>query len=439
MSGLTIETMDTPAAFAELREEWDALAATADTVFLTHPWLSNWISLLANGSEPHVLVARDGGTLVAALPLVKEVHGPGVRVVRFMGSGTLTPNHLDVLSYREHRQAALSGFVERLLADRCSWDVLDLDKLPEDTGTASMLRDAFSAAGLPVSLSRSAVCPYAQLPPTYDEFFASLSKSARRHTRERIRCIGREHPEARFGRVRTEEELGRALDTLVTLHQERWRARGYAGSFADPRVVAFHHAVCRESLRTGCLRFYTLTEGERVMAAVLCYRVNGTVQAYSCAFEPQWSAYRPGMLLGGYAIEQSIAEGATRFDHLEGDEAHKSTWAGGKRNNVRFRAFGRSIRGCATHAATALHEQTVMASRRYLPAEFRESVVKSFDRFRTPVSARKKASAVVSAAGYKTQTTTRDASKFFSIQRFGGMGGRHAAGFRAGRSAQTRK
>lgn len=383
-STLALETVRTRSGFDGLRDEWNALAGVAaDTVFLTHAWLSNWLTHLGQGHEPLVLVARHDGRLVAALPLAQRRQGPGIRVVEFMGSGTLTPNHLDLLAYDEHRDAARAAFVEHLLANRSEWDVLDLDKLPADTETAKYLERAFSGAGVPVSLAFSAVCPYARLPETYDEYFAGLSKSARRHTRERIRCIGREHPEARFGTVTTEEELDRALDALVRLHQQRWEARGYAGSFADPRVVAFHRDMSRDAFNEGFLRFHTLTEGDQVIACILCYRMNGSVQAYSCAFESSWAPYRPGMVLGAFAIEQSIAEGAVVYDHLEGDEAHKSTWAGHERDNLRFHAFGRGVKGRLAHGSVLARAAAVRSARAVLPPETRERILKRMSRMRT--------------------------------------------------------
>lgn len=381
-ASLTVETITTPAGFDGLRDEWNTLAASADTVFLTHAWLSNWLRFLGQRQEPRVLLARDGARLVAALPLALGAGGAGIRTLRFMGSGTLTPNHLDVLAEEGYRDGAVSAFAAKVLAKSGSWDVIDLDKLPADTDTAEQLRSAFTAAGLPTSLADSAVCPYAVLPANYDEYFSSLSKSARRHTRERIRCIGREHPEARFGMVATEDELDRALEALVRLHQQRWEERGYAGSFHDPRIVEFHRATARDAFEQGFLRFYTLTEGETVAAAVLCYRMNGSVQAYSCAFEPSWGTYRPGMVLGAYAIEQSIAEGASRYDHLEGDEAHKSTWAGHVRDNVRLHAFGRGARGRLAHGMVLAQARAIDAGRRVMPAETREAVRKRLSKLR---------------------------------------------------------
>lgn len=383
-NGLVYDRVGTPADFMDLRDEWDGLVTSlSDTVFLTHTWLANWLVFLGEDWDVRTVTARDAGRLVAAIPLASRRTAGGVRRTEFMGSGTLTPNHLDVLALPEYRQTATRGFAHLLMEDAGEWDVLDLDKLPEDSSTAAELLTALSAGGARCELDDSAVCPYAELPATYEEFLASRSKTARRHTRERTRCIERENPQARFGMVRDEEELEAALGTLVRLHQQRWEERGYVGSFADPAVVRFHEATTRDLLRDGKLRFFTLTNDGEVMAALLCYRTNHTVQAYSCAFDPTWSSYRPGMVLGAYAIEQSILDGASRYDHLEGDEAHKASWAGHERRNVRLRAFSTSARGRAARLQHRANARAIEIARQVMPAPMRESLLKVAARARS--------------------------------------------------------
>lgn len=368
--------------FEALKPEWDSLVAlSAPTVFLTHSWLSNWLAVLGDGCVPRVLTARADGRLVGALPLAGWERR-GVRRWEMMGCGTLTPNHLDIVADPGYRAAALTAFVQELAEARKSWDVLDLDKLPEDTGTADDLRQAFSACGFTATAEVSASCPYAELPDTYDAYLASLSHSARRHTRERNRCLARKHPGATFGIVGTEEELGRALDALFALHQQRWQERGYAGSFADPRVMDFHRASALDALREGYLRFYTITEDEHVAAALLCYRVDDMVQAYSCCFDPAYATYRPGMILGAYAIEQSIGESAKRYDFLEGTELYKTAWADQIRQNLRLRVFSGSLRSRLAKGEDDAHRAALALGRRVLSEDVRESLRKLASRSR---------------------------------------------------------
>lgn len=362
--------------FVALGEEWDALCATSvDTVFLTHAWLSNWLGILGQEWQPRVLTARGPAGLVAALPLAScTVHG--TRRVAFMGTGALTPNHLDVIALPGYEEEARRGFILLLTETAGTWDVLEFDKLPADSATPDALRSAFGDLGFRTSLATTAICPYTHLPDTFDEYFASRSKLTRRHTRERQRHLARDHPEARFGMVTNEAELSRALEALVRLHQKRWESKGYAGSFADPRVVRFHEATTRDALHAGKLRFYTLTEANSVVVAQLCYRTGGCTQVYSWAFDEDWAAYRLGMLFNSYATEQAILEGATRVDHLEGDYPHKWAWAMEKRENVRLRIFGRTARGRLLRSGEQAAAWTLAVARRVLPEALRESVRK---------------------------------------------------------------
>lgn len=362
--------------FEALKPEWDPLVFTsAPTAFLTHSWLSNWLSVFGDRYAPRVLTARSDGRLVAALPLVSR-EGRGVRRWEIMGSGTLTPNHLDLAAEPRYRAEALGRFIDELVGERTSWDVLDLDKLPGDTPTAAELQAAFSARGYATVSALSASCPYAELPETYDAYMAMLSRSARRHTRERVRCLAREHPDAVFGMADSEEAVDAALDSLFRLHQQRWQARGYAGSFADRRVTEFHRSMAHDALREGLLRLYTITEGEHVISALLCYKIADTVQAYSCCFDPEYGSYRPGMTLGAYAIEQSIAESATRYDHLEGTESYKATWSGHVRENLRLQVFGDTVRGRLAKNVDATLKAAESLGRKVLPEERRESLRK---------------------------------------------------------------
>lgn len=386
--GIEFVRMTSSEEFAALRPEWDALGAESiQTVFLTHPWLYNWLTILGEGWEPRVLLARESGRLVAALPLAgRTTHG--IRRLEFMGSGTLTPNHLDVIALPGYEEVAQRGFADLLARSAGTWDVVELDKLPADAPTPAALASTFGALGFRTSLITTATCPYADLPATFDEYFASISRSARRHTRERRRYLERENPEARVRTVDDEAERQQALEALVRLHQQRWESKGYAGSFADPLVARFHDAMTRDALAQGSLRFHTVVDGDTVAAALLCYRAGRSVQAYSWAWGPEWASHRLGMILNAHATEQAIAEGATCYDELEGDEPYKATWAKLKRENVRLRVFAHTARGRALMAGERIAAAAVATARQVLPEPVREAARKRMSTLRSGRQAR---------------------------------------------------
>ena len=378
---LRFDWITTREAFAGLRDGWTDLALTASTVFLTHSWLANWADHLGTSHELRVLVAWQGDRLVGALPLCATVRSRA-RVWEFMGVGTLTPNHLDVLALPEFRAAVLEGVAGRLLATAGEWDVLELDKLVAGSGTAGLLHERFSAEGLATSLDTTAVCPYVPLPPTYDEYISSLGTRMQRHLRADGRRLEREHPEVRYTMASGREEVARAMDFLIAEHQARWRGeKGYPGAFADKAVVAFHMANVIDADTDGSLRLSQITCGDEFVAVDYSYRVGRRVQTYQCSFNPAFSLYGPGVLSRGRAVLDSIGEGASEYDFLEGDEPYKAKLgAYEKRENVRVRVYRRTTAAAGARLASGISVAAGAVARQVLPPKLREGLLKRVKR-----------------------------------------------------------
>jgi CelD/BcsL family acetyltransferase involved in cellulose biosynthesis len=363
--------------FFALEEQWNRLAFSGvRTVFLTHPWLATWLKVRGSGYVPHVLTAWSADRLVAALPLVTAETGERIRRLRFMGFGALTPNHLDVVAAPDDRERAVRLFASSLLEDRSSWDVLEFDKLAPDTGTASFMSSAAAAGGLRSTTAIAGVSPYADLPATFDAYIASLSKSTRRHLRQDMNRIQRLQPPARFERVETEDGLDRAMEALERMHQARWQRKGYSGVFARPEDVRFHRSVTRQLLHSGHLRMYTLSVGEEIIAVKYGFRIADTFEAYVSSFDEERASLGPSRLLVAHAIEQSILEGATRFDYLEGAEPYKYAWCPQQMNDLRLRVYNRTVAGRLAELQEAATEETIALARRFVSPQLREALIK---------------------------------------------------------------
>ena len=380
-SNLRFEWVTDAQRFLQLRDVWNALGASAiSTVFLTHDWLSIWLEELAPETQLHVLTAWDGERLVGAFPLCASPAESRGRKWTLMGVGTLTPNHLDIIAEPDVLDVVRARLVVMLLEERANWDVLELDKLPADTGTPEALQAAFAAAGLATSCSVSAVCAYCDLPSTPEEYAAQRKKRIRKQIRGAMRWLD-ERPETRkLAIANSEAEALDAQAHLVRFHQARWQAKGYPGAFADPRVVRFHERMVVAAQAAGYLRMYSLIDGGEVVAVSYNYRVGPTVQGYLSSFDDRWSEDSPGLTLRVGVMNESILDGATRFDFLEGTESYKASWCSGQRENVRLSVFNRTIAGKTAQMKLAAGEATVHLARAVMPQEMRERVVKAIAR-----------------------------------------------------------
>ena len=378
---LRFEWVTDPNSFLELRDQWNLLGSSAiETVFFMHAWLAAWLEELAPDAELHVLTAWDADRLVAALPLYGSQDAGRGRRWAFMGTGTLTPNHLDVIAEPEVLEQVRTRFVGLLLDESENWDVLEFDKLPADSETAQALDAAFARRGIATSCSVSAVCPYCDLPATFEEYVATRKRDLRKEMRQKRRRFAAEPDKYKLAFADTEEGALSALERLEAIHQARWQGKGYPGAFADPRVVAFHAKVVRAAVAAGYLRTYTLSIDGQVAAVSYNFRIGSTVQGYLSSFDARWADESPGVALRSYVIERAIAEGVTRYDFLEGSEHYKFAWCTDARENLRVRVFNRSVAGQVSRLRHAANETTVRLARRWVPRELRESVVKTMAR-----------------------------------------------------------
>jgi CelD/BcsL family acetyltransferase involved in cellulose biosynthesis len=378
---LRFEWVTEPQRFLALRDEWNLLGSSAiKTVFLTHAWLSTWLRELAPEAELHVLTAWQEDRLVAALPLFGTAEEGRGRRWAIMGTGTLTPNHLDIIAAPGVLEHAREGFFGLLLEESANWDMLEFDKLPADSDTPAVIESLFAQAGLATSCSVSAVCPYCDLPPTYEEYVASRKKHIRKEIRQAHRWIAEDPGARKLALVDTESAALEAQRSLQRFHQARWQARGYPGAFADPRVVRFHEVIVRASFEAGELRIYALTDGDETVAVSYNFLIGHTMQGYLSSFDERWAASSPGVLLRTYVMEQSIAEGAARFDFLEGAEHYKAAWCTSERENLRLRVFNRTAAGNLLRSRLAMNSAAVSVARKLISPELREKTVKSLAR-----------------------------------------------------------
>ncbi len=325
------EDVTDDAAFQALAPEWDHLLAGSSVVspFLTWAWVSAWRQTLGAGHTLAVVAARHpgDGTLLGLAPFaVEERRAPGglrYHALVFLGSGPAAPDHLDLLVLQGWEGAVAAPLWGAVLR-RTRPDVADLDGL-----RAGGLLEA-------LALRRTAdrrrfaepiPCPHLPLPATWDEYQAGLGRNLRQNLRRYARRLEEEAPGPITRRlVVRPEEIDPTLDDLARLHQQVRNARGQAGAFRSPGMTAFHHLAARRLLEAGRLRLHRLDVDGRAVAVIYCVRQGDVVSFYTTGYDPSYARFGPGRDLMAHAIGAAIAEGATEFDFLRGDEAYKDHW-----------------------------------------------------------------------------------------------------------------
>jgi CelD/BcsL family acetyltransferase involved in cellulose biosynthesis len=150
-----------------------------------------------------------------------------------------------------------------------------------------------------------------------------LSRGHRKQVRRlerRFLATGR----AALHTVQCTDELPRAIELLVELHQRRRRKQGLRGCFASPRFAAFHREVMPQLLANGQLLVHWLELDGRPAAAEYHLSGGGVIYAYQAGINPDLLDEEPGRLITLATLLRAIEQGYRAFDLLRGDEPYKA-------------------------------------------------------------------------------------------------------------------
>jgi len=324
--------------------DWDRLAAGHP--FRSWAWVSTWWRHYGIGSSGGstrclcVLVLLDRSGRPAGIgPWYLDWSPIWGRVLRFLGSGEVCGEYLGVLAEpgaEEGVAVAMAAWLAEAEAEEDRWDLAELTSVDAEDFTTSLLLDALRGRGLEAHSRLGPDCWRLRLPPTWDEYLATLSS----HRRKKIRCAEKHwlaNGRAEFHLVRTPEELPRAQAILIDLHQRRRQALGETGAFASTRFAAFHRDVMAPMLANGQLMLSWIEIAGRPVAAEYSFNSGGVVYFYQAGWDPESSHVAPGNLARIAGLRHAIAQGCGAFDFLRGDEPYKAQWGASRRATREFR------------------------------------------------------------------------------------------------------
>jgi CelD/BcsL family acetyltransferase involved in cellulose biosynthesis len=339
---LHVSRVNSPEALAALAADWNRLAGGHP--LRRHEWHATWWQHYADGRrEKFILVVRDDrGAVVGIAPWCIEPSTTRGRVVAWLGSGEVCSDYQTILVAPSHVEAATDALAEWLLraasgseaADR--WDLLHLDAVEAVDEAVARLVSHLWSAGSTVHREAGVRCWRIALPPTWDEYLATLSKSHRKQLRRG------DTRQLRTGRAvvhltRDAASLAQGLEVLVDLHQRRRNSIGQLGCFASPAFASFLRDVAARMLPAGMLRLSWLEIAGVPAAAEFQLHGAGVTYAYQAGVNPDLLDNEPGHLMHLATIRAAIEAGSTGFDFLRGDESYKAHWRAEPREMVAYR------------------------------------------------------------------------------------------------------
>lgn len=311
---------------AALTPEWAALHARVPgaTAFQHPAWAEVWLRHFGSGCAPVFLSVRRGEELigVAALDMERaEARELGDHNVR---------DYAGPLSLPGEEEAVASGILEWLREDLTP--AVTFWGIAKDSAMYEGLREA-AQLGWSFEETPEAVCPGVDLPGTFEEYVAALSKKDRHELRRKLRNFATAG-QAKFRPWNDLGEIEPRMDRFFALMRA---SRDDKDEFLTPQMEAFFRDLARTFAPLGMLHLGVLTLDGAEIAMTLSFENEVGVYLYNSGYDPAYSYLSVGLVSKAMALEDAIERGKRRFDFLRGDEEYKRRLGGVDREVVTVR------------------------------------------------------------------------------------------------------
>ena len=339
------------AGFAELREQWNALADAAETgtVFLQHEWFDAAWQWLAVDCERLILRVTRADRLVGIWPLVirrRTQRKIDVKVVEFM---TVPDTQVcDTICAPEDHAVVVGALFEYLRSHPKSWDVVELNKLPSDSRTVAHFEEARGGGRAAFDITDDGSNPQINLGVTWPDYYATRSRRLKKGNNLVANRLKKKFDEIDMRWIRAEgadeKIVSDTLQTAIELSGRSWK-RETGNSLDHSGPNAFIRRLTAHALTRGWLSIWLLELDGKPAAMEYQLTFRGDIHALRGDFDDEFSSDSPGTFLNWRILERLFDEGQTCYHMGPGDNAYKLRWAEQAPALSKVTVYGRSVRG----------------------------------------------------------------------------------------------
>lgn len=326
-----IEIHEQRDALESLRSEWDELACenARSGLCCSAAWYLSWLDNIDHKSKPLVIAVRDNtGNLVGVAPLCKKQYrfrGLNFTAIGFGGCDVVCGDYLDILTAGD-RPSIMQAVLDRLWELRGSWNLFIVGDVVSGGDLQLKIKQWAKDNNIPNRPMYDMPGLYIELPRTFEDYVGGLSKSVRysiRRNTQAVKKLG-----AYIETYTEPEQVVAHLDTLIRLHEARWRKADQPGVLGYNGFPEFlRHVILSSSVCTQCRLYLLMHEGQAV-AAELVFYFGESAFFYQTGYDPKSPVARasPGLVLMQQAMKDTIDHGLRYFDFMRGDELYKYSW-----------------------------------------------------------------------------------------------------------------
>jgi CelD/BcsL family acetyltransferase involved in cellulose biosynthesis len=340
------------AAFDAMAAEWNALVERCGIPhpFVLHQWLRTWWTCCGapSGATLHLVTVRDGDTLVAAAPMMRErtrLYGlPVERVVSLHNDHTPRSELLVDPACPQAAQALWAA-----LRPRGGRRLLEVRELPTHVPMLARVRALAASDGLRTGTWDSNGSPYLRIEGTWADYQAGLSDKLRGNIRRRAKNL------ARQGEVVYEVvaggDLRTPLDDGLRIEAAGWKGGLGTAINCHPALVRLYREFAEVAAAHGWLRLLFVKVGDRRIAFTYAIEYANRLFLVKRGYDPEFASSSPTQLQMLELLRDAYERRLTAVEFLGASDPWKLEWTRTVRQHQWLHVFPPSLAGRALHAA----------------------------------------------------------------------------------------
>jgi len=327
--------------FALLEPHWNGLVlrSAAGACHSTFEWLFTWWKYFGTHRRLLLVAAYEDDVLVGLAPLYVGNGTAEPRDLHFLGQGL--SDYADLIAPRD-RPDVTEALCSALLDLRGAWDDMDLEEIPAQSATISLLDRKMEAAHVAAVWQPTVRCPYLPIEGSWQAFYATMGTGFRHEVRNKLNrwnTLSESRSDTKELRyVDRREADGAFIDEVVVLSAKRQSIDGHRSPFLNHPDLEFLREVLPLMGRRNQLRVGELRSGDVLLAFVLGFYWQGIVYTWNTQYDTALAPYSLGRIVLVKFAEQSFGEGCHELDFMRGEESYKSEWTKLFRTNLVLRS-----------------------------------------------------------------------------------------------------
>ena len=327
---IRIELIRDERDFQALRESWNSLARASGlcTVFARHEWFdASWRWCGLNGTPLIICVHRDE-SLIGVLPLLQSTEkqfGMALQKLEYLSVPDCQAS--DLICAKTDEQEVSGAIASQLASSDVPWDVMEIDKLSDDSVVARSLRQRLAEHGLRSDWREESGNPGISLQCTWDEFYSRRSrrlKKGNNNIANRLRRDGGECSIERFSGDTA--DFNSAMRSVIELSAKSWK-RDTGLTFDNPGPRAFIERLTEHAKDLGWLSIWQLEIEGKPVATEYQIVYEGRIHALRSDYDPEYESLSPGTYLNWKMLERLFSEDEKFYSMGPGDNPYKLRWA----------------------------------------------------------------------------------------------------------------